>query len=144
MPTPRLLKVAVASPKRRRLIQAPGQGWFGARKLPAGRGGGWATQGREKQKSGQEFILREAKPGVSKLEGFPRLSGKVQIVSRTLSGLFLVGALNRPRKRKGTNRENPRDNPRKIGKGPKRTKKEGHVQIWKPPRLNTPPPCSSP
>ena len=36
------------------------------------------------------------------------LSGKVQIVSRTLSGLFLVGAVNRPRKRKRTNRENPR------------------------------------
>ena len=30
-------------------------------------------------------------------------------MSRTLLGLFLVGALNRPRKRKGTNRENPQD-----------------------------------
>ena len=38
--------------------------------------------------------------GVSKPGGFPLFSGKVQIVSRTLSGLFLVGALNRPRKRK--------------------------------------------
>ena len=52
-------------------------------------------------------------------------------MSRTLSGLFLVGALNRPRKRKGTNRENPPDhpqgirgNPGKIGKVPKRTKKD--------------------
>ena len=66
---------------------------------------------------------------------------------RTLSGLFLVGALNRPRKR--TNRENPRTIPEQIGKvpersgksqkGQKRTKKEGQVQIGKPPRLK--PPC---
>ena len=34
-------------------------------------------------------------------------SGKVQIVSQTLSGLFLVGTVNRPTKRKRTNRENP-------------------------------------
>ena len=53
-------------------------------------------------------------------------------MSRTLSGLFLVVALNRPRKRK---RENPRTIPGQIGKipeksgksqkGQKRTKKEG-------------------
>ena len=69
--------------------------------------------------------------GVSKPGCFPLFSGKVQIVSRTLSGLFLVGALNRPRKRKKTNRERKspdhpranRENPRKIGKVPKRTKK---------------------
>ena len=75
---------------------------------------------------------------------FPLFSGKVQIVSRT----FLVGALNRPRKRKGTNRENPRTIPEQIGKipeksgksqkGQKRTKKEGRVQIGKPPRLKPP------
>ena len=69
-------------------------------------------------------------------------------MSRTLSGLFLVGALNRPRKRKGTNRENPRSIPEQIGKipeksdksqkGQKRTKKEGQVQIGKPPRLKPP------
>ena len=65
--------------------------------------------------------------GVSKPGCFPLFSGKVQIVSRTLWGLFLVGALDRPRKRKGTNRENPRanrENPGKIGKVPKRTKKD--------------------
>ena len=42
----------------------------------------------------------EARPG-----GFPLFWGKVRIMSRTLSGLFLVGALkeiDRPRKRKGT------------------------------------------
>ena len=70
------------------------------------------------------------------------------MVSRTLSGLFLVGALNRPRKRKRTNRENPRTIPEQIGekipeigKVPKRTKKdkkEGQVQIGKPPRLKPP------
>ena len=69
-------------------------------------------------------------------------------MSRTLSGLFLVGALNRLRKRKRTNRENPRTIPEQIGKipeksgksqkGQKRTKKEGHVQIGKPPRLKHP------
>ena len=69
-------------------------------------------------------------------------------MSQTLSGLFLVGALNRPRKRKGTNRENPRTIPEQIGnipeksgkdnKGPKRTKREGRVQIGKPPRLKHP------
>ena len=58
----------------------------------------------------------------------------------TLSGLFLVGAVNRQRKRKRTNRENPRRVPGQIGKipgksgkVPKRTKKEGRVQIGKPP-----------
>ena len=40
-------------------------------------------------------------------------------MSRTLSGLFLVGALliiDRPRKRKRTNRGNPRTIPEQIGK----------------------------
>ena len=78
---------------------------------------------------------------------------KVRIVLQTLkflSGLFLVGAVNRVRKRKGTNRENPRTIPGQIGKipeklrkvtkkVPKRTKKEGQVQIAKPPRLKPPP-----
>ena len=86
--------------------------------------------------------------GGSKPGGFPLFSGKVQIVSRTLSGLFLVGALNRPRKRKGTNRENPRrENPLTIpeqtGKIPK---KSGKSQKRKdksrsgnpPPRLQPP------
>ena len=83
--------------------------------------------------------------GVSKPGCFPLFSGQVQIVSRTLSGLFLVGALNRPGKRKRTNRENPRTIPEQIGKipgkvpkGQKRTKKEGQVQIGKPPRLKHP------
>ena len=48
-------------------------------------------------------------------------------MSRTLSGLFLIGALDRPRKRKRTNRENPRRVPEQIGKSQKnreRTKKD--------------------
>ena len=61
--------------------------------------------------------------GVSKPGDFPLFSGKVQIVSRTLSGLFLLGALNRPRKRKGTNRENPRTIPEQIGKIPEKSGK---------------------
>ena len=44
-------------------------------------------------------------------------------MSRTLSGLFLVGALNRPRKRKRTNRENPRRVPGQIGKIPEKSGK---------------------
>ena len=82
--------------------------------------------------------------GVSKPGCFPLFSGKVQIMSRTLSGLFLVGALNRPRKRKGTNRENPRTLPEQIGKipekdkkGQKRTKKDKKGQ--KSPDRETPP-----
>ena len=58
-----------------------------------------------------------------KTGGFPPFSGKVQIVSRTLSGLFLVGALNRPRKRKRTNREIPRTIPEQIGKIPEKSGK---------------------
>ena len=42
-------------------------------------------------------------------------------MSRTLSGLFLVGAVNRPRKRKRTNRENPRRVPGQIGKIPEKS-----------------------
>ena len=86
--------------------------------------------------------------GVSKPGCFPLFWGKVQIVSRTLSGLFLVGALNRLRKRKSTNRENPRTILEQIGKipeksgksqkGQKRTKKQGQVQIGKRPRLKHP------
>ena len=77
-------------------------------------------------------------------------------MSRTLSGLFLVGALNRPRKRKRTNRENPRtipsksgksrknrESPKKDKKGQKRTKKDKKGRTspdretprLKPPRL---------
>ena len=44
-------------------------------------------------------------------------------MSRTLSGLFLVGALNKLRKRKGTNRENPRTIPEQIGKIPEKSGK---------------------
>ena len=95
-----------------------------------------------------QFNWEKLNRGVSKPGCFPLFSGKVQIVSRTLSGLFLVGALNKPRKRNGTNRENPRTIPEQIGnipeksgksqKGQKRTKKEGRVQIGKPPRLKHP------
>ena len=61
--------------------------------------------------------------------GFPLFSGKVQIVSRTLSRLFLVGALNRPRKRKRTNRENPRTIPEQIGKIPEKSGKSQKVTL---------------
>ena len=77
--------------------------------------------------------MREAKPGCFPNPGvFPLFSGKVQIVSRTLSGLFLVGALNRAEKEeKDKSGKIPGPSPRKsgkipekIGKVPKRTKKD--------------------
>ena len=67
--------------------------------------------------------------GVSKPGCFPLFSGKVQIASRT-------------RDESGNSPDRPRanrENPRKIGKVPKRTKKEGQVQIGKPPPFETPP-----
>ena len=51
-------------------------------------------------------------------------------MSRTLSGLFLVGDVNRPRKRKSTNREIPGESLHKSGKSrknrenPKKDKKD--------------------
>ena len=71
--------------------------------------------------------------------GFPPFSGKVRIVLRTLSGLFLVGAVNRASKRKRTKRENSQtsqESPEtKKGKIPKDKKKR--VQIGKPPPRKT-------
>ena len=102
---------------------------------------------RKEGSRGGGVYLGEAKLGVSKPGRFPLFSGKVQIVSRTLSGLFLVGALNRPRKRKRTSRENPRTIPeqigkipRKSGKSPKRTKKDvTHKKGRTSPDRETPP-----
>ena len=74
-------------------------------------------------------IREKLNRGISKPGGFPFSSGKVQILSRTLSGLFLIGAVNRLRMRKRTNRENPRRVPGKSGKfwknreSPKKDKK---------------------
>ena len=82
---------------------------------------------------------------------FPTFFGKGPDCVADAFGTVLVGALNRPRKRKRTNRENPRTIPEKNGKipeksgkdqkGPKRTKKdkkEGQVQIGNPSRLQPP------
>ena len=67
-------------------------------------------------------------------------------MSRTLSGLFLVGALNWLRKRKGTNRENPWTIPEQIGKipeksgkGPKKDKKGRTSPDRETPPFETPP-----
>ena len=79
--------------------------------------------------------------GVSKPGCFPLFLGKVQIVSLTPSGLFLVGAL-RLRKRKRTNRENPRTIPAQIGKipgkVPKGQKRKDKSRSGNPPVWNTP------
>ena len=87
------------------------------------------------------LTLREAKPEGCQSLGFPLVSGKVRILSPTLSGLFLTGAVNRPKKRKGQVGKIP-----KIGKvsnknreSPKKDKKEGQVHIREPPRLSPPP-----
>ena len=84
--------------------------------------------------------------GVSKPGGFPLFSGAVQSVSRTLSGLFLVGALNGPRQRKRTNRENPRSIPEQIGKIPEKSgkSKKGQKRKDKFRSGNTPPPFETP
>ena len=66
-------------------------------------------------------FLGEAKPGGFQTGGFPTFLGKVLIVSWNLLGLFLIGAVNRPRKRKRTNRENPRTIPGQIGKIPEKS-----------------------
>ena len=87
--------------------------------------------------------------GVSKQGGLPPFPGKVQIVSRTLSGLFLVGALARPSRRKrdepGKSQDHPRatrENPGKIGKvpkGEKNTKKGRTSPDRESPPFETPP-----
>ena len=83
--------------------------------------------------------------GVSKPGGFPLFSGKVQIVSRTLSGLFLIGAVNRLSKGKRTNRENPRRVPEQIGKIPEKSGKsqKGQKRTTKS-RSGNPPVCNPP
>ena len=75
--------------------------------------------------------------GFSKPGGFPLFSGKVQIVSRTLSGLFLVGALNGPRKRKRAlkslekeNAQKSKGNREKQEKRGKRKKQGKEGQGW--------------
>ena len=109
------------------------------------------SQGKPQRESESQAVriarsyLREAKPGGSKPGCFPLFSGKVQIVSRTLLGLFLVGALNRPRKKKRTNRENPRRAPSKSGKSqknresPKKDKKGRTSPDRETPLFETPP-----
>ena len=52
---------------------------------------------------------------------------KIRCVSRTLSGLFLVGALDRLRRRKRTNREKSRTIPARIGKIPEKSGKSQKV-----------------
>ena len=61
-------------------------------------------------------LLREARPGGFQPGGFPIFSGKVRIVSRTLSGLFLVGAVNRRERGKGQIGKIPGESPDKSGK----------------------------
>ena len=88
--------------------------------------------------------------GVSKPGGFPLFSGKVLIVSRTLSGLFLVGAVHRPRKRKRGNQENPRRVLGQIGEipenreSPKKDKKGRTSPDRETPCLKPPPPFGGP
>ena len=90
--------------------------------------------------------LREAKPGGFQTRVFLSFfRERSRLLSRTLSGLFLVGALNRPRKRKRTNRENPRTIPEQSQENresPKRDKKRqkrkdksrpGNPPVWTPP-----------
>ena len=87
---------------------------------------------KSEKKKARTWIWEKLNRGVSKPGASPLFSGNVQIVSRTLSGLFLVGALNRPRKRKRTNRENPQTIPEQIGKILERRKKDKKGQRASP------------
>ena len=83
---------------------------------------------------------RGSKPG-----GFPLFSGKVRIVSRTLSGLFLVGAAHRPREKdpSGKSLDNPqanRKNPGKSGSSQKGRDEKGRTSPDREPPCLTPPP----
>ena len=64
----------------------------------------------------------------------------VLIVSRTLSGLFLVGAFDRPRKKKRMNRENPRTklgkSPDQSGKIPTKSRKQKGPKRTKPGQMS--------
>ena len=87
---------------------------------------------------GQLFERRET-GGFPNRGVFHFFSEKVRVVLPTLLGLLLIGAASRPRKRKRTNRGNPRAIPRQIGKIPERTKKDkersrsGSPRVWNPP-----------
>ena len=96
----------------------------------------------ERKKS--PFLPREKlNRGVSKGVGFPTFSpGKVQIVSRTLSGLFLVVLLIGREREKGRIGKIPGPSPRKSGKSRKIPEKDKKGQKRKdksrsgsPPRL---------
>ena len=90
--------------------------------------------------------LREAKPGGFQTRVFPTFfGGKVQIVSRTLSELFLVGALLIGRERGkgliGKIPKHPRANreiPEKSGKSQKGQKRKDESRSGSPPRLKHP------
>ena len=84
-------------------------------------------------------MLREGKPG-----GFPFFSGKVMIVSQTLSGMLLVCAciliFNKPRKRK---KDQSRKSSKEWGKSwrsrdPNWTKKGRTSPNWETPLFETP------
>ena len=87
--------------------------------------------------------------GEGNREGVPNwafLSGKILIVSGSLSLTFLVGLYSRPRKRKRINRESPcknRENLKKIKKKiKKRTTQDGGDRIGKPHVFETAPSTS--
>ena len=71
---------------------------------------------------------------VSKPGPFPLFSGKVRIVSRTISGLFLVGAVNRLRRGQGQIGKIPGQSPDSSGKSrknresPKKDKKKDKIK----------------
>ena len=59
-------------------------------------------------------------------------------MSQTLLGLFLVGAVNRAKKEEKDKSGKSKDSPWTNWESPKKNKKEGQVQIGKPPRLKSP------
>ena len=94
-----------------------------------------SSEAQSQANVGKLCNLGEAKLGSFRTRRFPTFSGKVQIVSQTLSGLFLVGAFCRERG-KGPIGNIPEEDVEYLGrigkvpkgqKGAKRTKKEGQV-----------------
>ena len=86
------------------------------------------------------FAMREAKPGGLQTGGFPTFFRKGPDCVTDLWGLFLVGAVNRPRKRKrtksGKSPDHPRtnrENPRKSGKSQKGHKRKDRSRSGNPP-----------
>ena len=100
------------------------------------------AQGLAYESIARDEVWEKLNRGVSKPQGFPLSSGKVLIVSWAPSGLFLVGAVDRPRKRKGPTGKSlnrPAKTIGKVQKGKKGQKRKDKSRSGSPPHLKAPP-----